>query len=359
MEYQLPADPNSDNSADLVPQPTPEEILEQSIREAAEEQQMMDLRQQQMMQEEQRIREEQERYQQELTGELPTPAEQPEPQPEPEPKPQPKAPTIPTDQKGDFWKGLNEALKAGPEATEAWYQENTGLSKEEYMQWVDSQRGDQPLNPLGMTALATGAGLADLPIDILSLPMVDRGGLMAEFNKKWDKTTRFQNPAWQSARNILGALIPVAAGSKVATTAITATSLPRTQKALAILGAEIGIDAAFIGVSDQGKEDNLFRQLDDAWPWLNISDDLKTLDDDSTEVRRIKNIYSSTPLAVVGNLLGSALGLMNKVPSFGWFKPKDETAAITKEIMESTNTCLLYTSPSPRDGLLSRMPSSA
>ena len=338
MEYQLPADPNSDNSADLVPQPTPEEILEQSIREAAEEQQMMDLRQQQMMQEEQRIREEQERYQQELTGELPTPAEQPEPQPEPEPEPQPKAPTIPTDQKGDFWKGLNEALKAGPEATEAWYQENTGLSKEEYMQWVDSQRGDQPLNPLGMTALATGAGLADLPIDILSLPMVDRGGLMAEFNKKWDKTTRFQNPAWQSARNILGALIPVAAGSKVATTAITATSLPRTQKALAILGAEIGIDAAFIGVSDQGKEDNLFRQLDDAFPWLNISDDLKTLDDDSTIVRRIKNIYANTPLAIVGNLLGSSLDLINKVPSFGWFKPKDETAAITKEIMQSTNT---------------------
>ena len=26
---------------------------------------------------------------------------------------------------------------------------------------------------------------------------------------------------------------------------------------------------------------------------------------------------------------------------------------------DSTNTCLLYTSPSPRDGLLSRMPSSA
>ena len=336
MEYQLPADPNSDNSADLVPQPTPEEILEQSIREAAEEQQMIDMRQQQMMQEEQRIREEQERYQQELTGELPTPAEQPEP--EPEPKPQPKAPTIPTDQKGEFWKGLNEALKAGPEATEAWYQENTGMSKEEYMQWVDSQRGDQPPNPFGKFVMAAGASIADLPIDILSLPMVDRGGLMAEFNKKWDKTTRFQNPAWQSARNILGALIPVAGGSQVATRAITATSLPRTQKALAILGAEIGIDAAFIGVSDQGKEDNLFRQLDDAWPWLNISDDLKTLDDDSTEVRRIKNIYSSTPLAVVGNLLGSALGLMNKVPSFGWFKPKDETAAITKEIMQSTNT---------------------
>ena len=28
-------------------------------------------------------------------------------------------------------------------------------------------------------------------------------------------------------------------------------------------------------------------------------------------------------------------------------------------LLEAFNTCLLYTSPSPRDGLLSRMPSSA
>ena len=32
---------------------------------------------------------------------------------------------------------------------------------------------------------------------------------------------------------------------------------------------------------------------------------------------------------------------------------------ITEEHEEASNTCLLYTSPSPRDGLLSRMPSSA
>ena len=31
----------------------------------------------------------------------------------------------------------------------------------------------------------------------------------------------------------------------------------------------------------------------------------------------------------------------------------------TKSLDELKNTCLLYTSPSPRDGLLSRMPSSA
>ena len=32
---------------------------------------------------------------------------------------------------------------------------------------------------------------------------------------------------------------------------------------------------------------------------------------------------------------------------------------LTKIKLEGANSCLLYTSPSPRDGLLSRMPSSA
>ena len=33
--------------------------------------------------------------------------------------------------------------------------------------------------------------------------------------------------------------------------------------------------------------------------------------------------------------------------------------SLTKNYLKVNNTCLLYTSPSPRDGLLSRMPSSA
>ena len=40
-------------------------------------------------------------------------------------------------------------------------------------------------------------------------------------------------------------------------------------------------------------------------------------------------------------------------------KLKDEQANLNDEILQSTQSCLLYTSPSPRDGLLSRMPSSA
>ena len=51
-----------------------------------------------------------------------------------------------------------------------------------------------------------------------------------------------------------------------------------------------------------------------------------------------------------------------------YFYPKDSTPGCTTEGQDfrdlkaqftKANTCLLYTSPSPRDGLLSRMPSSA
>ena len=38
---------------------------------------------------------------------------------------------------------------------------------------------------------------------------------------------------------------------------------------------------------------------------------------------------------------------------------KDHLLVQIEEQMVQINTCLLYTSPSPRDGLLSRMPSSA
>ena len=45
-------------------------------------------------------------------------------------------------------------------------------------------------------------------------------------------------------------------------------------------------------------------------------------------------------------------------PTTSNFMTADGTKTIGK-VWYSINTCLLYTSPSPRDGLLSRMPSSA
>ncbi len=327
MDNQLPANPNLDNTADLVPQPTPEEILDQSLAERQiQEQEFL----QRQAAAEQAIRAQQEdpgQLQSLSTDQMAGVA--------------PVEPRIPIDGKAAQWQTFSEAQDAGPEALEAWYLENTGRTKDEYAQMIAENNDFSGLLKAGeiggKLALGAGLGVVDTVVDAMALPGVDRGGLGAEFNKWWDKQTKFENPAYQAARQILGAIIPIAAGSKVATSAISATKMPRVQKALSILGAEIGIDAAYIGVSDQGKDDNLFRQMDDAFPWLEISDDLKTLDDDSTAVRRIKNVYASTPLAIVGNVLGSTLALKNKVPSFGWFKPKDEQAVAAKKALQQTN----------------------
>jgi hypothetical protein len=322
MENQLPANPNLDNTSDLVPEPTPEEILDQSIREAHLEQQEMFRRQAAQEQAEQEASEEIPDQLQSLSADQ-------------------MAGVAPLDEKAAKWQSFTDAQDAGPEALEAWYQENTGRTKDEYVQMIAENNDFSGLmkagEVAGTLALAGGLGVVDTVVDAMALPGVDRGGLGAEFNKWWDKNTAFKNPAYQAARDILGAIIPVAAGSKVATSAISATKMPRVQKALSIVGAEIGIDAAYMGVSDQGKEENLFRTLDDAFPWLQFPDDLKTLDDDSTSVRRIKNIYASTPFAIAGNILGSVLELGNKVPSFGWFKPKDEQAVAAKKALQQTN----------------------
>ena len=42
-----------------------------------------------------------------------------------------------------------------------------------------------------------------------------------------------------------------------------------------------------------------------------------------------------------------------------WFDTQGSKAVLIGRLIPGVRTCLLYTSPSPRDGLLSRMPSSA
>ena len=56
----------------------------------------------------------------------------------------------------------------------------------------------------------------------------------------------------------------------------------------------------------------------------------------------------------LGAGMASAETIKMKLHTFG--SPKQPE---TKWIFEPLKNCLLYTSPSPRDGLLSRMPSSA
>jgi|TARA_Y100000310_G_scaffold74825_1_gene71062 hypothetical protein len=256
--------------------------------------------------------------------------------------PEEPEPEVPMDEQSAGWQSFLEAQEAGPEALDAWYVENYGRTKDEYTQMVAENHDFAGLIEAGkmggQLALGAGLGLVDTVVDAMALPGVDRGGLGAEFNKWWDKNTRFENPAYQAARNILGALIPVAGLSGAATKVISASKTPRLYKALGIFGADVGIDAAYIGVSDQGKDENLFRVLDDSFPWLSFPEDIKTLDDDDVRTRRVKNLYASGPMAIVGNVLGSAGQLKSAVKKFDWFRPKDETAAAVKKGLQQADS---------------------
>ena len=239
-----------------------------------------------------------------------------------------------------LWSDLNDAMKQGPEAEDAWYQKHTGMTKDMYMEYVDSQAeggSTQRPNPFGNTALAVGASIADIPIDIMSLPFVDRGGLMREFNDNWDKTTRFSSPVYQSIRNLAGFLVPSAYGSKMITGAARASQGTRLQKALKIFGGELALDAALIGTLDQGTDDNMARTLDDMFPQLNIPDKFKTLDTDSSETRRMKNMFESGPFAIIGNGIGTALGAANKIKPMSWWRPKDAKGELAKKIAQQAN----------------------
>ena len=215
MDNQLPASPNLDNTSDLVPEPTPEEILDQSIRQAHLEQQEVFRRQAAQEQAEQEASQESPDQLQSISADQ-------------------MAGVAPLDEKAAQWQTFTEAQNAGPEALEAWYLENTGRTKEEYAQMIAENNDFSGLmkagEVAGTLALAGGLGVVDTVVDAMALPGVDRGGLGAEFNKWWDKNTAFKNPAYQAARDILGAIIPVAAGSKVATSAISATKMPRLQR---------------------------------------------------------------------------------------------------------------------------------
>ena len=83
-------------------------------------------------------------------------------------------------------------------------------------------------------------------------------------------------------------------------------------------------------------------------------------------IRRLKLAYQRHPLfkkiAELDVINESVQGILRSEQVF--LNPNHHNCVMTKQPQFSSNTlwhrdCLLYTSPSPRDGLLSRMPSSA
>ena len=89
-----------------------------------------------------------------------------------------------------------------------------------------------------------------------------------------------------------------------------------------------GADLFITAMSDQGEDDNAFRALQDLASsvfgekdMLPIPNYLVTLDTDTAEVRRQKNLYADGLLSVVGNIIGYAGYLKGVKPKLDFVKP--------------------------------------
>jgi hypothetical protein len=197
------------------------------------------------------------------------------------------------------------------------------------VQPVQSPKGQalgqlQPVVDAGRNILeggmATTFGLIDFGMDAVGrIPGAE------QIDDTWDAQTKFKNPVFQQLREAASTIVPsiilgMTTGKFAAGGGIT--------KGLAALGINAAGEAAIMGVSDQGTDDNLATMVSKAAPWLPVPQQLVIQDGDSPEVRRQKNQYEAVGTSVVADLLGFAFGARKAVMS--WFEPKDDTAKAYK-----------------------------
>jgi hypothetical protein len=172
---------------------------------------------------------------------------------------------------------------------------------------------------------AAGMGLIDFGMDAIGrIPGAER------IDDGWDQKTKFQNPFFQKLRNIASIVLPSIASGGVAGTASNIVKGGAVAKGATALGVGTALEAGVFALSDQGTDDNLSTMVKEAAPWLPVPEALVITDGDSTEVRRLKNIYENAGLGVVGSIIGYAYQAGK--PVMGWFKPKDKVA---QEFMSS------------------------
>ena len=237
-----------------------------------------------------------------------------------------------------IWDSYDQLKEEG--RLDEWYLEHYGRTKAEHDQLIAENHDLVGLMSAGRMGaqLAAGVGLSaiDTAVDVMALPGVDRGGLGQEFNQWWDKTTRFENPAYQAVRDLAGVLLPIGYGSKMLTGAVKAGGGTRLQKALKIFGGELAMDAASVSVTKAQTRTCPVSLTTCSHSSTSLTASrLSTLT--ALEARRIKNLYESGPMTFVGNVLGTVLGLVNKLEPMKWWRPKDAQAELAKKAAQQAN----------------------
>ena len=236
-----------------------------------------------------------------------------------------------------FWK-----MKKGDErsaAEEKWYDTYYGLSKEDYeIKRREAVKDDfhpiKRLDNVFKNLSIPGLAYTDFGMDVIgNIPGLGR------VDDYYDEKTKFDDPVIQKVRKVLSVVLPAMHGGKAITGKLTTMKGTRLQKALIGTGLFAAEEAAIIGLSDVGEEDNLFRTMADTFPgvfgpegYAPLPDTLKTLDSDSPGVRKLKNMYETAGLSLVGSTLGAFIHLKGGKKVMDWMEPLDDTAAKYKQL---------------------------
>mgnify|MGYP003132744603 CR=1 FL=1 len=221
-----------------------------------------------------------------------------------------------------------------------WFDKYFGLSKEDYDQQRKAQMkpgflpaGQRAQNLMENFNLPAQA-MADFVFDVVgNVP-----GL-ARVDDIYDDVSKYDDPTKQRIRNVLSVVLPSIWGGAAVGGKVAAMKAPAVQKALVGTGLFAAEEAAVIGLSDQGDEDNLFRTMADFFPDTfgpkgthPLPDAIVTLDGDSSAVRKKKNMYETAGLSIVSSALSAFIRVFGKKRIMDWFVPKDTKALKYKQL---------------------------
>ena len=230
----------------------------------------------------------------------------------------------------------------GPErqaGEQQWYNTYFGMSTEDYQKnkkerMVEQYHPIKRLENVFQNLSLPGLGMVDFGMDVLG--NVPGLGRVDDF---YDKATELEDPAKQKIRRVLSVVLPSILGGRAVAGKMTSMKGPALQKALVGTGLFATEEAAIIGLSDVGEEDNLFRTMSDTFPDVfgpqgsyPLPDALKTLDSDSPGVRKLKNMYETAGLSLVGSTLGTFIHLKGNKKVLDWMEPLDDTAVQYKQL---------------------------
>lgn len=171
---------------------------------------------------------------------------------------------------------------------------------------------------------APGMGLIDFGLDVVgNIPGLEG------IDDAWDEKTKFKNEEFNVLRDIGNVVLPnlLAVGPIAgATSAITNPITRGLARAGLSIGTDVGV-AQFSDVSE--RDDNLMRTVDDMFPFINVPEALKTMDDDSPEVRKAKTVREVAGLGILADVIGytfkAGAGTMS------WLIPKSDASRVYKE----------------------------